>query len=35
MTTHIIASVLAANGVWSNLMDVNASYLEENLGELQ
>ena len=35
MTTHIIASVLAANGVWSNLMDVNASYLEGNLGSLQ
>ena len=35
MTTHIITTVLASSGIWSNLMDVNSSYLEENLGSLQ
>ena len=35
MTTHIITTVLASSGIWSNLMAVNSSYLEENLGSLQ
>ena len=35
MTTHIITTVLASSGIWSNLMDENSSYLEENLGSLQ
>lgn len=35
MTTHIITTVLASSGIWSNLMDVNSVYLEEKLASLQ